>query len=299
MSLDPHLSESPPVRGTGDLVRWFRARERPPSEWKVGLEHEKVPLVGGSLDPVPYRGPRGIAAVLRAFERYGYEPYEEHGNVIAEQKSGLTISLEPGGQLELSGRPFQDVHVIAAELDRHLQKCHAIAEDLGIELLATGYRPWGTPSTAEWMPKSRYVVMRPFLAARGRRAEDMMAMTASAQVSYDFGSEADMAEKLRVALAVQPVIVALYANSPIVQGRPSGWKSFRAAVWEEVDPARCGLLAFAFQPGFEEEAYRRYVEWVLDVPMIFVRNGDRYLETRGVTFRTFMKEGLDGLRPTI
>ncbi len=299
MSLDPHLSESPPVRGIGDLVSWFRARERPPSDWKVGLEHEKVPIFTGTIAPVPYRGPRGIEAVLRAFERFGYAPYEEHGNVIAEQKKGLTISLEPGGQVELSGRPFPDVHVIAAELDRHLEKCHAICEELGIELLATGYRPWGTPATAEWMPKSRYVVMRPFLAARGRRAEDMMAMTASTQVSYDFGSESDMAEKLRVGLAVQPVVVALYANSPIVQGRPSGWKSFRTAVWEEVDPARSGLLAFAFAPGFEEEPYRRYVEWALDVPMIFVRRGEQYLETGGRTFRAFLQEGLDGVRPTI
>src|SRR6266536_3450141 len=232
MSLDRSPTESPPVRGIGDLVSWLRARERPTSEWKVGLEHEKVPLVAGTLDPVPYDGPRGIGAVLRAFERYGYAPFVEEGHVIAAVKSGLTVSIEPGGQLELSGRPFQDVHVVAAELDRHLEKCRAIAEELGIELLAAGYRPWGTPATAEWMPKARYVVMRPFLAARGGRAEDMMAMTASAQVSFDFGSERDMAEKLRVALAAQPAIVALYANAPVVQGKESGWKSFRAAVWE-------------------------------------------------------------------
>ena len=299
MSLDPHQTRSPPVRGVGDLVSWFRARERPPSEWKVGLEHEKIPLRAGTLDPVPYEGPRGIAAVLRAFSRYGYAPYEDEGHVIAAQKAGLTVSIEPGGQIELSGRPFPDVHVIAAELDRHLDKCRAIATELGIELLATGYRPWGTPATAAWMPKSRYVVMRPFLAARGRRAEDMMAMTASAQVSYDFGSERDMAEKLRAALAVQPAVVALYANSPVVEGRPSGWKSFRTAVWEEVDPARSGLLAFAFDEGFEADAYHRYVEWALDVPMVFLRREARYLDAGGRTFRAFLRDGLQGIRPTI
>jgi len=299
MSLDPHTTASPPVRGIGDLVGWFRARERPSADWKVGIEHEKIPLLAGTLDPVPYDGPRGIAAALRAFGRYGYAPYEDDGHVIAAQKHGLTVSIEPGGQVELSGRPFQDVHVVAAELDRHLAKCRAIAEELGIELLATGYRPWGTPATAEWMPKARYVVMRPFLAARGRRAEDMMAMTASAQVSFDFGSERDMAEKLRVALAAQPAIVALYANAPIVQGRESGWKSFRAGVWEDVDPARSGLLPFAFEDGFEGDAYGRYVSWALDVPMIFLRRDGRYLDTGGVTFRAFLERGLHGTRATM
>jgi glutamate--cysteine ligase len=299
MSLDPHVAESPKVRGIADLVAWFRARERAPSDWKVGIEHEKIALVAGTLEPVRYEGPRGIAAALRAFGRFGYVPYEEDGRIIAAQKRGLTVSIEPGGQLELSGRPFQDVHVVAAELDRHLEKCRAIAEELGLELLTTGYRPWGTPSTAAWMPKARYLVMRPFLAARGRHAEDMMSMTASAQVSFDFGSERDMAEKLRVALAVQPAVVALYANAPVVDGRECGWKSFRPAVWEEVDRARSGLLAFAFEPGFEEEAYRRYVEWALDVPMIFLRRDDRYHDTRGATFRAFLQAGLDGTRPTI
>jgi glutamate--cysteine ligase len=299
MSLDRRTSESPPVRGVGDLVTWFRARERPTSEWKVGLEHEKVPLVAGTLDPVPYDGARGIGAALRAFERFGYEQFQEGGHVIAAQKRGLTISIEPGGQVELSGRPFQDVHVVAAELDRHLEKCRAIDRELGIELLAVGYRPWGTPASACWMPKSRYVVMRPFLAARGARAEDMMSMTASAQVSFDFGSEADMAAKLATALAVQPAVAALFANAPVVNGREAGWKSFRAAVWEAVDPSRSGLLAFAFEPGFEADAYRRYVEWALDVPMIFLRRGGGYLETGGRTFRAFLAEGIGGERPTL
>jgi len=173
MSLDPHTkNDSPRVRGIRDLIGWFSARERAPSEWKVGIEHEKIPLRAGTLDPVPYQGPGGIAAALRAFGRFGYEAFEEEGRIIAAQKRGLTVSIEPGGQIELSGRPFQDVHVVAAELDRHLEKCRAVAEELGLELLATGYRPWGTPATAHWMPKARYLVMRPFLAARGRHVVD-------------------------------------------------------------------------------------------------------------------------------
>lgn len=287
------------MRGVGDLVAWFRARERPPSEWKVGLEHEKVPVRAGTFDPVPYAGPHGVGAFLRGWERFGYVPFEEDGHAIAAQHKGLTVSIEPGGQIELSGRPFQDVHVVAAELDRHHAKCRELGEALGIELLATGYRPFGTPRTAEWMPKARYAVMRPFLAARGRLAEDMMAMTGSTQASFDFGSERDLAEKLRTALAVQPAAVALWANSPIVNGADTGWQCYRAKVWEETDPARSGLLPFAFEPGFLEDPYRAYVSWALDVPMIFVRRDGRYLATGGRTFRQFLAEGLEGERPTL
>src|SRR5512133_2326406 len=204
MSLDARKEASPPIGGVDDLVAWFRARERPRASWKVGLEHEKLLLRAGTLDPVPYEGQGGVAAVLRGFTRFGYEPFEEDGRIIASQKTGLTVSIEPGGQLELSGRPFADVHVVAAELDRHLAKCRAIAADLGVEFLAVGYRPWGRAASVPWMPKRRYDVMRPFLAARGRLGEDMMAMTGSTQASFAFSSERDMAEKLRVAFAIQP-----------------------------------------------------------------------------------------------
>jgi glutamate--cysteine ligase len=299
MSLDRRTADTPPVRGVGDLIGWFRARERPPSEWKVGLEHEKVPVVTGTTRPVPYGGPNGIAAFLRGFCRFGYGAFEDAGNVIAAQRDGLTVSIEPGGQIELSGRPFQDVHVVADEIDRHHEKCSALGAELGITLLATGYRPWGTPSTAEWVPKTRYGVMRPYLAARGRYAEDMMAMTGSTQASFDFGSERDVAEKLRTSLAAQPVCAALWANSPIVNGRESGWLSFRTQVWESVDPARQGMLPFAFEPGFVDDPYRSYVEWALDVPMIFLRRGGQYRDPRGRTFRAFLAEGIDGERPTL
>jgi glutamate--cysteine ligase len=299
MSLDAPIHDSPPIGGIEDLVRWFAARERPRAGWRIGIEHEKLALRSGTTDPIPYEGPDGVAAVLRAFSGFGYEPFEEDGRIIASQQTGLTVSIEPGGQIELSGRPFADVHVIAAELDRHLEKCAAIGRELGVEFLAAGYRPWGTPAASPWMPKDRYRVMRPFLAAQGRLAPDMMAMTASVQASYDFSSPDDLAEKLRVALAVQPAVTALLANSPLVNGRESGWKSFRTAVWEETDPARSGLLAFAFEPGFEAEPYRRYAEWALDVPMIFLRRGGRYLDPGGRTFRAFLAEGLLGERPTL
>jgi len=299
MSLDKRAGESPPVRGLGDLLSWFRERERPPGEWKVGLEHEKVLLRAGTTEPVPYDGPGGVEGVLRGFVTLGYEPVEDEGRIIAAQRAGLTVSIEPGGQIELSGRPFQDVHAVGAELDRHQQKCAALAERLGIAFLAVGYRPWGTPRTSPWMPKSRYQVMRPFLAARGRLAEDMMAMTGSGQASFDFGSEADAGEKLRLALAVQPAVTALYANSPVVNGAEWGGLCYRSRVWEETDPARCGILPFAFADGFLDEPYRRYVEWALDAPMIFLRRDGRYLEAGGRSFRYFLGEGLHGEKPTM
>lgn len=299
MSLDAKVKESPPITGPGDLTGYFRQRERPRADWKVGLEHEKIGLRAGTLEPVPFDGPGGIAEFLGGFTEYGYEPFLEEGRVIATQRTGLTVSLEPGGQIELSGRPFPDIHCVARELDRHHDKCRTIGARLGVELLATGYRPWGRPAGMPWMPKTRYTVMRPFLEARGRLATDMMSMTGSTQASFDFASERDMAEKLRTALAVQPAITALSANAPVVDGKESGWKSYRVAVWEEVDRARSGLLPFAFEPGFEEDAYRRYAEWALDVPMIFLRRDGAYLRTGGVPFRRFLAEGLDGHRATL
>ena len=299
MSLDPRTGAAPRVRAAGDLYRWFAERERPRSEWKVGLEHEKLGVVAGRTEPLPYEGRRGISAVLRAFAARGYAPFEEDGGIIASQCGQLTISIEPGGQLELSGSPFADVHVVAAELDRHLHECREIGRELGVAFLAAGYRPWGTPDTNPWMPKRRYLAMRPFLSARGRLAPDMMAMTGSAQVSYDFSSPQDMAEKLRVGLAVQPAVTALLANSPIVNGRDSGWKSYRVKVWEETDPARCGLLPFAFDAGFLQDPYRAYVEWALDVPMIFLRRRGEYLDPGGRTFRAFLATGMGEERATL
>jgi glutamate--cysteine ligase len=299
MSLDARVHESPRVRDVAELAAWFRRHERPRADWKIGLEHEKIAIRSATREPVQYDGPGGVAALLRGFERWRYAPFEEDGRIIASQNEGLTVSIEPGGQIELSGRPFADVHVGAAELDRHLEKCRVLGQELGITFLATGYRPWGTPSTVPWMPKNRYLVMRPFLERRGRLAPDMMAMTGSTQASFDFSGAPDLAEKLRVSLAIQPAVAALHANSPIVNGRESGWKSYRIAVWEEVDRARSGLLAFAFEPGFEEDPYRAYTEWALDVPMVFLRRDGRYVDPSGRTFRGFLAEGLGGERATL
>ncbi len=299
MSLDRPSELSPPVHELDDLVAWFRAREKPAQAWRVGLEHEKVLIHLGSTAPVAYQGPRGVEAVLRRFVLLGFKAVEDDGRIIAAQDGGLTVSIEPGGQLELSGRPFSDLQALAAEVDQHHRTCAMVAAELGLQFLAVGYRPWGTPRTVAWMPKTRYQVMRPFLSRRGLLAEDMMAMTGSGQASFDFGSEADAGEKLRLGLAIQPVVTALFANSPILNGAPWGGLSFRVQVWEQTDPARCGVPRFAFEEGFVEEAYRRYAEWALDVSMVFVRRGHRYLDPGGLTFRAFLRSGFQGERPTL
>jgi glutamate--cysteine ligase len=298
MSLDNRPEAREPMRSAEDAAAWFRGRERPVEAWKVGIEHEKIGLLAGTTEPIPYEGPQGIATLLESLARFGYTPFLEDGRPIAATREGITISLEPGGQLELSGRPFKDVHVVAAEFDRHIEELKTLSSDMGLTFLAAGYRPWGTPASMPWMPKARYGVMRPFLKSVGRYAEDMMAMTATVQASFDWGSEADLADKVTVALLVQPALAALYANSPIVRGAPSGWQSYRLNVWTDVGGPRCGA-AYALAPDFAERPIRRYAEWALDLPMIFVRRGPKYLPAGGMTFRDFIARGLEGETATV
>ncbi len=296
MSLDNRPAAAGPVTSIEALVDWFRAGEKPAERWRVGMEHEKIGLLAGTVAPIPHGGPRGIGELLARLERFGYRPFLERGQPIAALEGPLSISLEPGGQLELSGRPFVCAHDLARELRRHLAVVRALAAELGHVWLGVGYRPFGTAAQAEWMPKGRYERMRATLSGRGPLALDMMTMTATVQASFDYSDEADMARKLRAATAVSPLVTALFANSPIVGGRPSGWLSYRTQVWRQCDDLRCGPLAPAFDPGF---GYRAYAEWALDVPMIFVRRGERYLDAGGISFRRFLAEGLSGERATL
>lgn len=297
MSLDLDKDSSPPITSIDDLVALFRRAERPKSDWKVGMEHEKFGFVGATPEPVPYEGRTGIREVLERFARFGFVPYEEGGNPIAGRGAGgATLSLEPGGQLELSGRPFLSTHDARDEMLRHIAQAKAIGAELGISWLGVGYRPFGTTATAPWMPKVRYGVMREYLPTRGRLALDMMLMTSTVQANYDFDSEADMIRKMRAGMAVSSLVSAIYANSFLVNGEDSGFASYRYAVWNEVDPDRCGLLPFVFDEDF---GYRRWVEYALDVPMFFVRRAGRYIKAHHLTFRRYMAEGLGEHRATI
>ncbi len=295
MSLDLKRAVSEPLTSVEQLVEGLRTAEKPRSEHRLGLEHEKFVFPLASARHVPYEGEAGIGALLHRLAPAGYTPFREtpESPVIALQRGMMTISLEPGGQLELSGSPFTTAREAHGENLAHLAEAKAAAASLGLQLVALGYRPFGTPAETPWMPKTRYIVMRRTLPERGRLALNMMQMTSTGQVSLDWADEADCVRKAVVVARLAPLMVALFANSPLVEGRPSGYMSFRNRVWDEVDPTRCGYLPALFDGSF---SYRAYVEWALDAPLLFLRRNGEYLHPK-LTFRQLMKEGYEGHPP--
>ncbi|MBZ4421832.1 glutamate--cysteine ligase [Myxococcus sp. RHSTA-1-4] len=297
MSLDLKRAASEPITSVDMLVAGFRAAEKPRSEHRLGLEHEKFLYPVGSAKPLPYEGDSGVGALLARLAPGGYTPFREtpESPVIALQRGEATISLEPGGQLELSGSPFRTAREAHAENLGHLQEVKAAADALGLRVVFLGYRPTSTTADMPWMPKTRYLVMRRTLPERGRLALNMMLMTATGQVSLDWADEADCARKTVVVARLAPLMNAMYANSPLVEGKPSGYLSFRNRVWDEVDPTRCGYLPAFFDGSF---SYRAYVEWALDAPLLFLRRDGQYLHPK-LTFRQLMKEGYEGQPPDL
>ncbi len=292
MSLDLQRAVSEPLTSADMLLTGFRAAEKPRSQFRLGLEHEKFVYPLQATRPVPYEGPSGIGALLERLAPAGYTSFREKPElpIIALQKGMLTVSLEPGGQVELSGSPLSTAREAHAENLAHLDEVKRAAEALGLRLVALGYRPFGTTAEMPWMPKTRYVAMRQSLPERGRLAHYMMLMTSTGQVSLDWEDEADCVRKTVLVARLAPLMVALYANSPLVDGKPSGYLSFRSRVWDEVDPTRCGYLRSFFDGSF---SYRAYVDWALDAPLLFLRRGEQYLRPK-MTFRQFMKEGFEG-----
>ncbi|MFY1830030.1 glutamate--cysteine ligase [Myxococcus fulvus] len=299
MSLDLKRAASEPITSVDMLVSGFRAAEKPQGDLRLGLEHEKLLYPVGSSEPVPYEGDSGVGALLTRLAPDGYIPFRETPDspVIALQRERgeATISLEPGGQFELSGSPFHTAREAHAENLAHLKQVKAAAGELGLRLVTLGYRPTGTTFTQPWMPKSRYLVMRRTLPERGRLALNMMLMTATGQVSLDWKDEADCVRKTVVIARLSPIMNALYANSPLVDGRPSGYLSFRNRVWDEVDPTRCGYLPAFFDGSF---SYRAYVEWALDAPLLFLRREGQYLHPK-LTFRQLLEQGFEGKPPDL
>jgi glutamate--cysteine ligase len=281
--------DAEPIESVGELVEYLRSGEKPPERWVVGTEHEKIGLHDDDHSPVPYEGERGIRAVLEGIAAMGgWEAIAEAGNVIELRKDGASITLEPGGQFELSGAPLRTIHETCDEFHRHLALMRQVCEPLGIAWLGLGIHPLHTVSEIPVMPKARYKIMRDYLPKRGALALDMMFSTATVQANFDYGSEPDMVEKLRTALAVQPLISAIFANSSLSGGKPNGFVSKRLQIWEHTDPDRCGALPFAFEADF---GYARYVEWALDVPMFFIVRGGQYIAAKGLSFRQFMERG--------
>jgi glutamate--cysteine ligase len=304
MSTREQVAESPRIESHDDLVRWIAAGEKPKADWRIGTEHEKFVFRTVSLKPVPYEGPDGIRALMEELiKRHGWAPIKENDNVIAlkrpEGEKGGTISLEPGGQFELSGFPLETVHETAAETDEHLREILNVGEDLAIGFLGVGFSPKWRLDEIPQMPKKRYQVMTRYMPSVGSRGLDMMYRTATVQVNLDFGSEADMVKKLRVSLALQPIATALFASSPFTEGRPNGFQSLRSEIWRDTDRQRTGMLPFAFEDGM---GYERYVEYALDVPMYFVYRDGNYIDVAGASFRDFMAgrlRGLEGEYPTV
>lgn len=292
MSLDLQRKASVPITSVDMLLAGFRSAEKPRAEHRLGLEHEKFIYPQQSVRPVPYEGSSGIGALLERLAPAGYTPFRETPTspIIALQKGMLAISLEPGGQFELSGSPFFTAREAHAENQAHLAEVKAAAQALGLRLVALGYRPFGTPEDVSWMPKSRYGAMRQSLPERGALAHHMMLMTSTGQVSLDWEDEADCVRKTVLVARLAPLLVALYANSPLRNGKPSGYMSFRSRVWDEVDPTRCGYLRSFLDGSF---CYQAYLDWALDAPILFLRRRGQYLRPK-LTFRQFMKEGFEG-----
>ena len=253
-----------------------------------------------NLHPLTYEGKNGILRLLQELQRFGWEPEYEEGNIIALRKGGDgTISLEPSGQLELSGEAVSTIHQTCDQVSRHLQQVKAVASELDIGFLGLGYRPIGSADDAPWMPKARYSIMRNYMPKKGNLGLEMMTSTCTVQVNLDFDSEATMVKMFRVALALQPIATALWANSPFKLGKPSGYLSYRSHIWTDTDPDRCGILPFVFDEGF---GFERYVDYILDVPMYFVYRNKKYLDTSGMSFRDFLNGMLDvlpGERPKL
>src|SRR5271165_4494880 len=277
-----------PLQSRDELVAWIEAGVKPPSEFRIGTEHEKTPFTLKGHAPVPYEGAHGIGMLLEGMQLLlGWEPIVERGNIIGlyDVTGGGAISLEPGGQFELSGAPVESVHQTQAELMAHLAQVREIATPLGIGFLGLGMTPSWSRAQIPVMPKGRYKIMTNYMPKVGTLGIDMMYRTCTVQTNLDFSSEADMVKKLRVSLALQPVATALFANSPFTEGRPNGYLSFRSEIWRDTDPDRSGMLPFAFEPGM---GYERYTDYALDVPMYFVKRGDRYIDVAGRSFRDLM-----------
>ena len=282
-----------------DLVAWFAEGSKPKTDWRIGAEHEKFPFRLADHSPVAYEGEAGIHALLKGLMRFGWEGVFEGETLIGLERNGANVSLEPGGQFELSGAPLNDLHEICDEPGGHLSEVKTVADELGLGFLGLGFTPDWTRAQVPVMPKGRYKIMRAYMPKVGNLGLDMMFRTCTVQVNLDFGSEADMVKKFRTSLALQPIATALFANSPFTEGKPNGFLSARANVWTDTDADRTGMLDFVFREGFGFEAYAAYA---LDVPMYFVKRGETYVDVAGRSFRDFM-EGrlpeLPGERPTI
>ena len=293
--------DSDTVETREDLVAYLESGCKPEEQWMLGTEHEKFGYTLNDLRPLPYSGNSGIKAILAGLaDEFGWRPVLEDGLPIALlDDTGASITLEPGGQLELSGAVLDNIHQTCTEVNTHLKQVRAVSEPLGAAFLGMGFQPKWRLEDMEWMPKARYRIMREYMDKVGTLGQDMMARTCTVQVNLDFGSEADMVQKFRTSLALQPIATALFANSPFTDGKPNGYLSYRSRVWEDTDPDRTGMLPFVFDGGM---GFEKYTDYMLDVPMYFVYRDGEYINATGQSFRDFLNgklPALPGEKPTL
>lgn len=281
-----------PITTKTMLIETLESGCKTVDQFKIGTEHEKFGFCTSTLKPIPYNGEHGVRNLLDGMQGIlNWDRIEEQGNIIglADPSGGGAISIEPGGQFELSGAPLSNLHQTCQEANTHLDQVRELAEPFGVSFLGIGMAPTWTYQDMPKMPKSRYDIMTDYMPTVGKYGLDMMYRTATIQVNLDFSSEADMCRKMQVGLALQPIVTALFANSPFTNGKPNGFKSFRGEIWTDLDPDRTGHLPFAFEAGF---GFEEYVDWALEVPMYFVKRGDQYHRATHVTFQKFMNGAL-------
>jgi glutamate--cysteine ligase len=292
--------DAAPINGRDSLVAHLESGCAPRERWRIGTEHEKFAYHTGTFATISYDEPGGIRDILQGMERYGWRPVREGDNVIAMTRDdSSSISLEPGGQVELSGAPLADLHQTCIEVTTHRKHVKDVAESLGVGLIGLGFHPTAKREDVHWMPKGRYGIMKAYMPKVGSLGLDMMLRTCTVQVNLDYGSEADMVKKMRVSMALQPIATALWANSPFTEGKPNGFLSYRGQIWTDTDNNRSGQLDFVFEDGY---GFEHYVDYALDVPMYFVYRDGGYIDVSGQSFRDFMEgklPGLPGEKPTL
>jgi glutamate--cysteine ligase len=288
-----------PIESRDDLVRHIAEGAKPSAEWRIGTEHEKFVYDLRTHRPLAYDARPGICELLEGMRRFGWEPVREGDNIIGLIQDGASLSLEPGGQFELSGAALRNVHETCNELNAHQSQVREVCADIGAGVIGLGFAPTWSMEETHQMPKGRYAIMRRYMPKVGGYGHEMMFRTCTVQVNLDFSSEADMVKKFRVGLALQPVATALFANSPFREGRPNGFLSYRSHIWTDVDNARAGMIPFVFESGM---SYERYVDYALDVPMYFVFRKGRYIDVAGRSFRDFLERRIPEVKaetPTV
>ena len=279
--------EGAPIESKAQLIGHIAAGEKPKDQWRIGTEHEKFGFALKDHAPLPYEGQGpSVRKLLEGLTRFGWQAIEENGKPVALKREGGSITLEPGGQFELSGAPLENLHETCREVNTHLREVREVADQVGAGFLGLGFSPKWSLEETPMMPKDRYNIMKAYMPKVGTLGHQMMFRSCTVQTNLDFASEADMVKKMRVSLALQPIATALFANSPFADGKPNGYLSYRAHVWTDTDNNRTGMLHFAFDEGF---GYEQYVDWALDAPMYFVKRNSVFQDATGLSFRDFLK----------